>query len=208
MDILSSNNNFNDERLARFSGLPLPAFKLYTLDTFKKEKGTELAFNSCCEFICALPKHHLLTLLAECGRGKSHLAMATLIFHMKKNGGKLNACYYQVETLLDDLRSKFSNQTYDEHDNYDVLVNFVKKVNLLVLDDFGAEKGTEWAKAKLDEIIDERYLYKRKTIVTSNLPLEQFPSRVASRLSEGVIVVMEGKDYRQRISLGRTKVIV
>lgn len=203
MDILSSANNYTDERLAKFSGLPLAAFKLYTFDNFKKDKGNEMAFNACREFICALPKHHLLTLLGECGRGKSHLAMATLIFHMKKMGGKLNACYYQVETLLDDLRSKFSNQTYDEHDNYDVLVNFVKKVNLLVLDDFGAEKGTEWARAKLDEIIDERYLYKRKTIVTSNMPLELFPSRVASRLSEGVIVVLDCKDYRQKIAMAR-----
>jgi DNA replication protein DnaC len=205
MDTLLKANIISDERLANFAGIPNSAMSLYTFNTFKKERNNEIAFNACCEFVCALPKHHFLTLLGECGRGKSHLAMAALIFNMRKNGGRLNSCYYQTEALLDDLRSKFNNRNIDEHDNYDILVNFVKKVNLLVLDDFGAEKGTEWARAKLDEIVDERYLYKRKTIVTSNLPLEQFPPRIASRLSEGIVIALDCNDYRQRISIARNK---
>lgn len=55
-----------------------------------------------------------------------------------------------------------------------------QEADLLVLDDIGAEKPSEWTCEKLYEIVDERYVKVRPLIVTSNVP----PSKLAVHLSE------------------------
>jgi DNA replication protein DnaC len=72
---------------------------------------------------------------------------------------------------------------------------------LLVLDDLGAEKTSEWSLQTLYTIIDRRYREERQTIITSNLSLDELASqvddRIASRLSELCRVVrLAGEDRR------------
>jgi DNA replication protein DnaC len=71
-----------------------------------------------------------------------------------------------------------------------------------VLDDLGAEKPSEWTCEKLLELVDERYVQARPTIVTSNLPPNKLSThvgeRVASRLAEMCTVVpVVGQDRRR-----------
>lgn len=46
---------------------------------------------------------------------------------------------------------------------------YLKRVSLLVLDDFGAETLTEWARSQLHELLDYRHEFYARTIITSNL---------------------------------------
>lgn len=176
-------------------GIPQSVFDTHNFAMFKVLEGNKEAFEACQQFLTEDRLHFFLTLFAPCGRGKTHLALATMIKHIMAHN-PYQARYFQAESLLDELRSKFDRLKYDEHDNFDQLLNQVKKVPLLVIDDMGAEKGTEWARAKLDEIIDDRYLNHRLTIVTTNLAADALPPRIASRLREGVTVVLRGEDYR------------
>ncbi|MEU8437309.1 ATP-binding protein [Streptomyces sp. NPDC029216] len=73
---------------------------------------------------------------------------------------------------------------------------------LLLLDDIGAAKGSEWTEELTYRLINHRYEYLRPTLLTTNLPIPQLRTglgdRVASRLSEMTHrVVLDGADRRR-----------
>ncbi|RPK36351.1 DNA replication protein DnaC [Streptomyces sp. ADI91-18] len=73
---------------------------------------------------------------------------------------------------------------------------------LLLLDDLGAAKGSEWTEELTYRLINHRYEYLRPTLLTTNLPIPELRTalgdRVASRLSEMTHrVVLDGADRRR-----------
>ncbi|MCC5580612.1 ATP-binding protein [Microtetraspora sp. AC03309] len=102
--------------------------------------------------------------------------------------------FLRATTLFDELRP--GNQP-----NRQLIVD-CQRAKLLVIDDIGAEKPSEFTAEKLYEIVDERYAQARPFIVTSNVPpkklADQVGERVASRFSESCdIVPMTGPDRRK-----------
>jgi len=75
-----------------------------------------------------------------------------------------------------------------------------RTVPLLILDDLGANRDTPHVTETLLFLLEERYDHERKTIITTNLTLEQFAQhldpRVASRLQEGMILDLGEVDAR------------
>jgi DNA replication protein DnaC len=76
-----------------------------------------------------------------------------------------------------------------------------QQAKLLVIDDLGAEKPSEWTAERLYEVIDERYVHGKPLIVTSNVPTgkiaDHVGARVASRFAEMCTVVpITGNDRR------------
>ena len=76
---------------------------------------------------------------------------------------------------------------------------------LLLLDDLGAEKVSDWSRQVCYTLIDRRYREMQPTIITSNLGLNELAKtideRIASRIVEmGAVVKLEGKDYRLGLS--------
>jgi DNA replication protein DnaC len=74
---------------------------------------------------------------------------------------------------------------------------------LLVIDDLGAEKPSEWTQERLYSVVDHQYANCLPLIVTSNLPPKELAGqtgeRVASRLAETCeVVLMTGADRRKR----------
>ena len=82
--------------------------------------------------------------------------------------------------------------------------------DLLVLDDLGAEKTSEWVEETMNLIVNTRYNERRLTIFTSNYPdipddtepnslLFRIGYRMRSRLHEMCeFVVLDAADYRER----------
>jgi DNA replication protein DnaC len=74
--------------------------------------------------------------------------------------------------------------------------------DLLVLDDLGAEKTTEFAITTLYIIIDRRIRDAKRTIITTNLSLKEIEdkldARIASRLSGMQNVKISMPDYRKK----------
>jgi DNA replication protein DnaC len=82
-------------------------------------------------------------------------------------------------------------------------------VDLLPLEDVGAEKQTDWVLEQLYSLINERYEQQRSILVTTNLPFEkleeQIGQRSASRIVEmcGDPVLLYGEDRRIAWDPGR-----
>jgi len=178
----------------KWSNIPSITYQTHRLQTFLPPRGAEGAYQAALDFISGKAKHHFLTFVGEPGRGKTHLALG-IGWHWLEN--KLGVVKYgQVEGLLDDLRRGFRADTDERIYQFDELLKRVKEVPLLILDDLGVEQSTPWARAKLDEIIDYRYLNVLQTVVTTNLAPEKLEPRMASRLRGGIVVVLECEDYR------------
>lgn len=130
-----------------------------------------------------------LILLGPGGRGKTTMAYAIAreAFLMGKDTEVVVS-----PALFDSLRSPESAQGAMER---------ACAVDLLVLDDLGSERHTEWLEERMFLLVDHRYQWKRPTIITSNLPQEVLEERISSRIlgrlfDNARVVVIKGQDYR------------
>lgn len=87
----------------------------------------------------------------------------------------------------------------------------LNKANLLIIDDLGAERGTDYALEKVYDIIDSRYRTKKPVILTTNLDLRDMQmctdirySRIYDRIFEMCYPVkFEGKSWRKKKAVER-----
>jgi DNA replication protein DnaC len=98
------------------------------------------------------------------GTGKTSLAI--LIAKEAKKAGRTYAVY-PVPRLLAEIKRTFDR---DASDNYMGFFRRLCTVDLLVLDDLGAEKQTEWVLEQLYSIVNERWQDQRSIVVTTNIP--------------------------------------
>ncbi len=128
------------------------------------------------------------------GRGKTHLA-AAIANEAEKAG--IPVIFAIVPDLLDHLRATFAPSSDMP---YDALFDKVREVQLLILDDFGAENSTAWATEKLFQLINYRYNYRIPTVFTTNdTRLARVDERISSRLHDKAFVkdiFIKGADYR------------
>ena len=180
------------EMYLRMCELP-PATENMTFENYKVFPGLEEA----CEAARAIAYGNLkwLTLLSEVDRGKTHLAIAICREWLRQ--GK-SAKYAFVPLLLDELRAGFDGKGGN---SYQSRFEFFCNVNLLVLDDLGVERASDWAMEKLETIVDYRYIHKLPLVVTTNIALDNYSERIASRLKrseDSKVVVIKATEYRLR----------
>lgn len=147
-------------------------------------------------------------LYGPCGVGKSHRAVAIMreIIIRKSRAvrmediirGIYDAWFVPSTSLLLRIKSTFSQ---DSQENESELVNRISSYDLLVLDDLGTEKVTDWTLQTMYEIIDSRSRQKKQTIITSNFTLDEISKRMTDRIASRIrgmckVIPMTGKDRR------------
>lgn len=189
----------------------LESFKKMTFDSFSVQGRLGLgddqvfslqsALNQARQF-AASPKGWLL-LTGNYGCGKTHLAAAVANTCVEYG---MATVFLTVPDLLDWLR-----YSYDAHDsNFEQRFEEIRNVNLLVLDDLGAQNATAWAAEKLFQIIDYRYIRRLPMVVTSNQRLEELDARIRSRLQDPELathVPITAPDYRSPIRESRDPLV-
>jgi len=133
------------------------------------------------------------------GTGKTHLAVALLREHLKEcERYYLSARFVEVPELLMEMRDTFREKA--GRSEMDLLEDY-SGCDLLVLDDLGAEKPSEWVTQTLYLLVNRRYTREKRTIVTSNLSLKQLNERLGDRIVSRLagmcrVVELTGKDRR------------
>jgi DNA replication protein DnaC len=100
----------------------------------------------------------------QVGTGKTSLAI--LVAKAAKDAGRSYAVY-PVPRLLAEIKRTFDR---DASDTYLGFFRRLCTVDVLVLDDLGAEKQTEWVLEQLYSIVNERWQDRRSIVVTTNIP--------------------------------------
>jgi DNA replication protein DnaC len=143
-----------------------------------------------------------LCLIGPHGIGKTHLAVAA----MRTALGKGNqAIFYEVSDLLRLIRSTYNPVIKTAE--MEVLQPLLS-AQLLVLDDVGKEKTSEWVEETMTFIVNTRYNHRLTTVFTSNYEdnpdieaLDSLRVRVGSRMYSRIhemcdFVEYGGADYR------------
>lgn len=141
--------------------------------------------------------HWCLVLAGTYGCGKSHLGCAMTNWRRDPTNNVAGALFLVVPDLLDHMRAGYDVNTDGE--TFWRRFDHVRNSTFLVLDDYGADQPTPWAEEKMFQILNHRYRLHYPTVILTNAPdVDCFPSRVASRLSDGAIFhVITAGDYRR-----------
>jgi DNA replication protein DnaC len=136
-----------------------------------------------------------LWLMGDVGTGKTTLAM--LVSKAAIDAGR-SVAIYSLPRLLAVLR-----EAIDSEDGLLRIVDDLSRVDLLHLDDLGAERATDWVLEQLYAIVNARYEDQRSVIITTNLErdelADQINERTVSRLEEMCEVLpLWGADARQQ----------
>ena len=201
----------------------------YTLDSYKPSQELFLAYNTAKRFMEIYPGENNgtgLLFTGSVGVGKTHLAVAILQVLILQKGVPGLFCGYR--DLLKSITNSYNPQVQTtEHE----LLRPVFEAEVLVIDELGAAKVTEWALDTVEHILNTRYVDKRTTIVTTNypnLPAGEIPgagggpalvarhaareetlgdrigNRMWSRLQEMCVpVTMQAADYRRTVKRAR-----
>jgi DNA replication protein DnaC len=153
-----------------------------------------------------------LLLVGNPGVGKTHIAVAVLKEVIRRNNAR--GLYWATARLLRRIRDTYNPVVKATELE---VIRPVMEADLLVLDDLGVERLTDWVDETMNLIVNTRYSERRPTIFTTNIPLtvsakshaetllERIGMRVFSRLQEMChFVVLEGADYRE-LGPGATK---
>lgn len=161
-----------------------------------------------------------LLITGSIGVGKTHLAVGLLLALVEEKGAQ--ALFYDYRELLKQIQHSYNAQVNSTE--LDVL-RPVFEAEVLVLDELGAQKPTDWVWDTVALILNTRYNDKRTTIITTNYPDlapagssgsaaqramreetlgDRIGERMRSRLAEMCVrVEMTGADFRQ--SAGRAR---
>jgi DNA replication protein DnaC len=154
-----------------------------------------------------------LLLTGSTGLGKTHLAVAVLREIVVTKGAR--GQFWDFQQLIREIKNSYDPET--KTTEMQVLAPVID-TDVLVLDDLGAWRITDWMNDTLFQIINSRYLARRPTVLTTNFRdvppqqaaradhlerkeflIDRVGYRLRSRLMEMCLKIqIDGDDFRER----------
>lgn len=137
-------------------------------------------------------------LWGKSGTGKTHIAYAISRYLLEKEPPKVMNTFINVPILLKSIKDDFDRKPSDKEHLLDKLMN---NRDLLILDDLGSEKMSEWVEETFYLLINKKYEEMIPIIFTSNYSLDELSNRLSDRIISRIIgsceiVELTGKDRR------------
>lgn len=145
-----------------------------------------------------------LLLMGSVGVGKTHLAVS-ILKGLTERG--FPCLFYEFGSLLKEIQDSYNVNTQSSELG---VLSPVLNAEVLVLDELGASKPTDWVRDTMAHIINTRYNDKKLTIFTTNylderrndreeLLEDRIGTRLRSRLYEMCrTIVITGPDHRRK----------
>ena len=159
------------DKISKFRSLSMidRKFDGVRFDQLKRTKFNEKNLRICERYVEKFPemlqKNQGLLLWGDVGTGKSFAAAAIANALLEQVVPVVMVSFVEI---LDRIESKVMTQ--------EQIVSLVNTANLVVFDDLGAERNSDYALEKVYGIVDARCRKKLPMIVTTNLPMEQMKS--------------------------------
>jgi DNA replication protein DnaC len=147
------------------------------------------------------------------GVGKTHLAVA-ILYELAATKG-VRGQFWDFHELMREIKRSYDPETQTTEMQ---VLDPVVEIAVLLLDDLGAWKITDWMNDTLFYILNSRYLARRPTLITTNFQdvtardaaeadrllrreylVDRIGQRLRSRLTEMCLKVpLDGEDFRER----------
>lgn len=174
-------------------------YKVKTFSNFNKSKSLK-AYDVCRlyakNFLSNRNEGIGLFITGPVGSGKTHLVSAIIDYIARLHKHKVKDLIFKSSVnLLSEIKFSFEDKTTES------LVKGFENADLLVIDDLGIEKSTDWTHEIFYKIIDHRYSNLMPTIITSNLAYPELKEKMSERIVSRIYEMckglkLTGKDYR------------
>jgi DNA replication protein DnaC len=205
-------SELNRRRRLRQAEIP-PRYFDRGFDVYSIHHATqEVALKKSIDWVESFPEvQRGLLFVGPCGVGKTHLSVAVLKTLVQEQ--RISGRFVDEAELLRRLQFSYGPDSPDTE--REVLLPLME-VDLLVWDDLGTGRPTDWVKETIRMVINNRYTYRKPTVMSSNWPLksasrtkwsgvasteQSLPERIGARLFSRImemcdIVEIEGPDAR------------
>ncbi len=193
-------------RSGQFDSVRLPKrYDGFHFGNYKPQNQSQtIALKSAMNFAMEYPAvDRGLLLMGSVGVGKTHLAVS-ILKGLTERG--FSCLFYEFSSLLKEIQDSYNPNTHASE--LGVLAP-VLNAEVLVLDELGASKPTDWVRDTMAHVINSRYNERKFTIFTTNyLDVrandreetieDRIGVRVRSRLFEMCrTILIDGKDFRK-----------
>ena len=127
------------------------------------ERHLKVAKKYCIEFSKMYERNQGLLFWGTVGTGKSYTAACIANYLLEANTSVVMTSFVRILQEMQGL----------DREREETFTNKLNSVKLLIIDDLGAERSTDYALEKVYGIIDNRYRAKKPLILTTNLTLQQ-----------------------------------
>ncbi len=197
-------------KLYNLSGIPSKYHNVLLVDSFKpgKLKSHQIALQYVKSFVLLYPEKKGFLLMGASGSGKTHLAVGAISELTLEHG--VPCTFKDFFYLLSELKEAYSRGTSEN----EIILPLID-AEVLVIDELGKAKSSDWELNILDQLISKRYNSSKVTLITTNYISSKesedtedtnqileirVGERISSRLYEMCkFIHLKGEDYRKKI---------
>lgn len=122
-----------------------------------------------------------LLLMGPCGVGKTHLAVAALKQIVSRGHSGI---FYDYRELLKQIQDSYNPESQSTEMS---VLEPVLKADVVLLDDIGAGKSSDWVRETVGHILNSRYNERRATIMTTNYLDKELTDRMREQPSVRIV---------------------